>query len=100
MTKQIETLLSEVEALYAAYRNEDEDWGQLCQRIEKLKKLVVKVRKTEAKAGEYPELAIELGWLRAIGAVRDAVNAMPNGAIDRQELLAVIAYLAKNPQTH
>lgn len=49
---------------------------------------------------QFPPLAIELGWLRAMGALRDAVNAMPNRDIDRQELLSVIAYLAKNPQTY
>jgi hypothetical protein len=45
-------------------------------------------------------MAIELGWLRAMAAMRDAVKEMPGETIDRRELLTMISYLAKNPKTY
>lgn len=50
--KDVEALLSEVEALCRVYVGKDaesEEWGQTCQRLARIDKLVKKVRKAQAR---------------------------------------------------
>ena len=49
--KQIEKLLVELEDLYTVYSNEEEDYGQITERLERINKLVIKIRKAQAKEG-------------------------------------------------
>lgn len=52
--KEVEALLTEVEALCRVYIGKDaesEEWGATCQRFARLDKLAKKLRKAIAKAG-------------------------------------------------
>lgn len=53
MTKPIDKLLDEVEALtkvYVGKKAESESWFETCERLERIDKLVKSVRRAEAKA--------------------------------------------------
>ena len=54
MDKDIEKLLTEVEALTAVHvgkNAESEPWSETASRLERLAKLAKKIRKAQAKAG-------------------------------------------------
>jgi hypothetical protein len=51
MSKDTEKLIAEVEALCAVYSDKDggEQWGETLKRIDRLDKLVKKIRKAEGR---------------------------------------------------